>query len=84
MRLGLHKEPSKFPDIDPIEVHVRRQLSHWGQLVQQRFIQLGPFADRERSRKSCCSYSVASITLLQLREDVARHSSVASDARLQQ
>jgi hypothetical protein len=23
---GLHKEPSKFPDVDPIEVHIRRQL----------------------------------------------------------
>ena len=25
-KTGLHKEPSKFPDIDPTDVHVRRQL----------------------------------------------------------
>jgi hypothetical protein len=30
-RTGLHKEPSKFPGIDRIEVHVRRQL--WWNLV---------------------------------------------------
>ena len=24
--IGLHKEPSKFPDVDPIDIHVRRQL----------------------------------------------------------
>lgn len=29
--IGLHKEPSKFPGIDRIEVHVRRQL--WWSLV---------------------------------------------------
>lgn len=28
---GLHKEPSKFPDISPVDVHVRRQL--WWNLV---------------------------------------------------
>lgn len=28
---GLHKEPSKFPDMDPVEMHVRRQL--WWSLV---------------------------------------------------
>jgi hypothetical protein len=30
-KLGLHKEPSKFPGIDRIELHVRRQL--WWSLV---------------------------------------------------
>ena len=29
--LGLHKEPSKFPDMDPVDMHVRRQL--WWNLV---------------------------------------------------
>ena len=66
---GLHKEPSKFPDMDPVELHVRRQL--WWNLVsldaqialasglpcilETSFYDVEPIAELSESAVACVS-----------------------------